>query len=55
MVMQGGSCLGFPVEALAGFFVFEEVGRQEFQGYGALEVRVLGLVDDPHAAPADFG
>ena len=28
---------------------------QKFQSDGAFEFRVLGLVDDTHAAPADFG
>ena len=37
------------------FLVFEDVGTQEFQSYGAFELGVFGLVDNTHPAPAEFG
>ena len=39
------------------FVLFVFLGRRngEFQGYKALELRILGLVNDTHAAPAEFG
>ena len=45
-VMEGRGGLRFTMETLAGFLVFEEVSRQELQRYRALELRVLGLVND---------
>ncbi len=42
-------------EALAGFCVFEKMRRQKLQRDRALQLRVLGLVDDPHPAQAEFG
>ncbi len=35
--------------------VFQQVRGEKLQRNGALQFRVLGLVDDTHAAPADFG
>ena len=34
--------------------VARELGRQELEGHDALELRVLGLVDDPHPALAEL-
>ena len=47
--------LCFAKEPLFVFLVFEHVGAKEFQGNRALKLRVLGLVDDTHGAPAEFG
>ena len=45
---RGG--LGFPLETLAAFFVAQQVRSEEFEGDGAVESGVLGLIDDSHAA-----
>ena len=50
---RGGFCLA--LETLAGLFVSQQVRREEFQGDGAVELGVLGLVDDTHAALAELG
>ncbi len=54
MAEPGGS-LCFSAETLAGLFVFEQMRRQELESHRAFELGVLGLVDNPHAAPAEFG
>ncbi len=45
----------FTKETLFVLLVFENVRAKEFQGDRALQLRVFGLVNDTHAAPADFG
>jgi len=45
-VTQRGGGFGFPVETLAGFLVGEQVGGEKFEGNRALELGVVGLVDD---------
>jgi len=49
---RGGS--GFLDEPLPRIGVRGPLVRQEFQGHGALELDILGLVDDAHPAAANF-
>ena len=51
-VVEGGGAARFAVEAIAGRRVPGEVRRQELERDMALEVRVEGLVHDPHAPTA---
>jgi len=53
LVVQQRSRLGLLDEAVLGRFVPDQLGRQELQGDDALELGVLGLVHDTHAAAAD--
>jgi len=53
-VRKSGGRLGFDEEPLLELGGVHQVGRQEFQGDRTLELDVLGLVDDAHAAVADF-
>ena len=55
LVIQARGCLGFSDETGFVFGVFDGVGGQELQRDGTFELGVLGLVDHPHAAPADLG
>ena len=43
-------CFGFALEALADFLVGDEMSRKKLQDDGTVELRVLGFVDDTHAA-----
>ncbi len=52
---EPGGGRGFPLEALAGLFVLQQMRRQKLQRDSALEFEILGLVDHPHAASAEFG
>ena len=53
-VVQRGSGFGFALEAFANFFVRDQVGCQELQSDGAVELRILGLVDDPMPPSPSF-
>ncbi len=54
-VVKGRSGLGFLQEPLLCRLVAGQVRREELDGDLALQARVLGGVDDPHAAGAEFG
>ena len=54
-VVQRRGRLGFLQEPLLGRLVAGQVRREELDGDLALEAGVLGRVDDPHAAVAEFG
>ena len=47
MAERGGG-FRFPLEALAALFILEQVSRQKLQRNGALELGVLGLVNNTH-------
>ena len=49
-MVECGSGLRFTLESFQGLSVFRKSFRQEFQGDSALELGVLGPVDDAHAA-----
>jgi len=53
-VVQRGGGFGFALEAFANFFVRDQVGCQELQSDGAVELRVLGFVDDTHPTFTEF-
>ena len=53
-MIESGGGLGFAKETGFGLVVAKQVRRQELQRDGALEARVLGLVDDAHAALAEL-
>ena len=53
MVESGGG-LGFALEAAESLRVSGDLVGQELQGDEAAELNVLGLVDDTHAAAAEF-
>ena len=54
-VIECGGRFRFSPEPRLCFLVTKQVSCQEFQSYRTLEVRVLGLVNHTHPAPADFG
>ena len=53
-VVEGGRRLGLPPEALEGLRVLGQLLREELEGDGPAQARVLGLVDDAHAAAAEL-
>ncbi len=53
-MVQGGRRLGFPNEALTGVVVAGQLRGKKLEGHEAVELGVLGFVDDPHAAPAEL-
>ena len=53
VVLEGGGGLGLVDESLLGFGVAGEIGREELQCDGAVELEVLGFVDDTHASAAE--
>src|SRR5512138_2176974 len=53
-MVQGRRGLGLDLEALLELGRVHEVRRQELQGHAPLELEVLGLVNDSHAAVAEF-
>ena len=55
LVIQASGRLRFPQEAGLVFGVFDCVPGEELQRDRSFELGVLGLVDDTHAPPADFG
>jgi hypothetical protein len=44
----------FTQKARFGFRIVQQVRRQKLQCDGPLELRVLGLIDDPHTALAEL-
>ncbi len=54
-VVEGGGGPGLPLKALEHRGVRGQLRGQELEGYVAAELRVLGLVDDPHASAAELG
>ena len=46
--------LGFALEAAQGLRIFGDIVGQELEGDEAAEFEVFGLVDDTHAATAEF-
>ncbi len=54
MVEPGGG-FGLALETLAGLVIAQKVRREEFQRDGAVELGVLGLIDDTHPAFAELG
>ena len=53
-VVESRRGLRFAQEACLGFGVFNGFGAEKLQRNGAVEFRIEGLVDDPHAALAEF-
>ena len=53
-VVEGGGRVGLPLEAFERLRVAGEVRGQELEGDETTELRILGLVDDPHAAAAQL-
>jgi hypothetical protein len=54
-MVETGGCLGLVQETLFVFVVREEMGGQELEGDGALELAVLGFIYDPHTTLAELG
>ena len=54
-MVEGRGRLGFLPEPLLGRVVAGQIRRQELDGDLALQARVVGGVDDPHPAVAEFG
>src|ERR1700758_3112240 len=53
-MVQGRCCTSFPTKTFECLRISGYVFRQEFQCYEATEFDVLGLVDHPHSAAAQF-
>jgi hypothetical protein len=53
-MIERGRSLGLSLESFQGLPVLGEFFRQELQGDGALELGVLGLIDDTHAPAAEL-
>ena len=53
-MIQRRSGLRFASEALQGLMVSGYIARQEFQSYEAVQSGVFGLINDTHAATAEF-
>jgi hypothetical protein len=53
IVTDRGGGLGFPQKPLAGGGVGGKFGGEDLDGHDAIELRVVGLEHDAHAAPAD--
>ena len=51
-MVQGGSSLRFTLETGESLCIFGNLVRQEFEGDKAMQLYVLSLVDDAHAAAA---
>ena len=54
-MVEASGGLGLAQKPRPLILVLEGLTREELQGYGAFELRVLGLVNDTHAAPAELG
>ena len=54
VVVDGGHGLGLAQEALAGAGVGGQAGQHRLEGDEAFQLEVFGLVDDAHAAAAQF-
>src|ERR1700747_518592 len=53
-VIQRGGGLRFALEAGESLRIASDFGREELEGHEAVELGVLGLVDDAHPAAAQF-
>jgi hypothetical protein len=53
-VIERGGGLGLLHEALLGLRVARRVGSQELERNQAVQLQVLGEIDDAHAAPAEL-
>src|SRR5690242_2191938 len=53
-MVEGGSRLGFAAKTHQSLRILGHFVRKEFQSNEAVEFRVLGLVNDAHAATADL-
>src|SRR5882724_10884648 len=53
-MVESGSGLGFPLETGQGLRVPGEIIGEEFQGDKSVEARVLGFVDNAHAAATEL-
>ena len=53
-IVEGGGRPGFKDESLSRLGVQRPLRRQELQGNRPVELDVLGLIDDTHAAPPDL-
>ena len=54
-VVEGRGRLGLLEEAALRGLVAGQIGREDLDRHLALEARVVGRVDDPHAAAAELG
>ena len=54
-VIEPGSGAGLAREPLEPLVVARVFGRQELERYVPAQLRLAGLVDNAHAAAADFG
>src|SRR5204862_1286362 len=52
-VVERGGDLGFALEAFGGVGAVSELQRQDFEGDGAVELDLVGEVDERHAAAAE--
>jgi len=53
-MVQGGGGSGLALKTLKGQVIACEFFWQEFQGYAATQLRILGLIHHSHAAPAQL-
>jgi hypothetical protein len=53
-VIQRGGSFGFALKAAQRLRIFRYLHGQEFEGNKPAELDILGLVDDTHAATAEF-
>ena len=53
-MIDGGRGASFSQEPGAGFLVADEIGGERFDGDGAMELCILGLVDHTHPAFSNF-
>ena len=53
-MVEGGGGLGFALEALQGLMIFGHVFRQELERDEAMELGVLGLIDDTHPSATEL-
>jgi hypothetical protein len=53
LMVERRGCFGLVNETLLGFRVSREIGREELQGDRAVELEVLGFVNNAHASAAE--
>src|SRR5215831_16936692 len=53
-MIQSRRGLGFPLKAVEGLRILDDLLGEKLQGNGAPEPQVLGFVNDPHASAAQF-
>ena len=53
-MVQGGGGSGLTLKTLKRLMITREFFRQEFQGYAATQLRILGLIHHSHAATAQL-